>query len=76
MFANRLFYLLIALFVVAACAPQAASTPIASKTSSLPTVEASPVIEPMLTPTASPIVELSPLEFKGHIADVWSVDSH
>jgi len=76
MFTNRSLNLLtvIALLVITACAPQAAPTPTSSTAAFTPTMEAAPVIAPTLTPVASPIVEASPLEFKGHTSGILDID--
>jgi TRAP-type C4-dicarboxylate transport system substrate-binding protein/DNA-binding beta-propeller fold protein YncE len=76
MFTNRSLNLLtvIALLVITGCAPQVAPTPISSTAALTPTMEAAPVIAPSLTPEASPIVEVSPLEFKGHTDKIYDID--
>ena len=65
---------LVVLILVTACTPEASSTQIPIEAGSSPTVEPSPIVEPTIVSSATPIVAAGPLEFKGHTADVWSVD--
>ncbi len=67
MLPNRLFYLLIvvAIFMVPACAPQVTSTPISPTATPVPTMETSPTLEPTLTPEPSPTSIPTATKFEG-----------
>ncbi len=69
MLPNRLFYLFIvvAIVVVTACAPQVVSTPISSTATLAPTIEASPTLKPTITPEASPTLIPTATLFEGRL---------
>lgn len=69
MLPNRLFYLFIvvAIVVVTACAPQVVSTPISSTGTLAPTIEASPTLKPTITPEASPTLIPTATLFEGRL---------
>ena len=69
MFTNRLFHLFIvvAIVVVTACAPQVVSTPISSTATLAPTMEASPTLKPTITLEASPTLIPAATLFEGRL---------
>ena len=73
LFVQLMVIVLIGAIAITACAPQATSTPISLTATPVPAMEASPILEPTLTPEAVPTLEAAPQEFRGHKNDLWGV---